>query len=107
MATTSTTHAEREEERVIKATKIALNKLVGPHEMLCGFYDLDPFLSPEIVFKTEEEANKYMPYDAPTPLINPDTGEITEVPWNDEKTQDEIFKSKYIKIQKKPSYLNQ
>lgn len=91
---------------VMEAVKTALKEIVKPWEMLCGFTDIGIGYIPDIYAKTEEEANEHMDQymDAPTLMIDKDSGEIIEYPWDDENMNDAIRTGKYIKIQEKPKY---
>jgi len=101
MATTST-----RDKDVLKAVKVALGKIVRPWEVLCGLTDAGTVYVPDIYCKTPEAFQRHISdyMDAPTKAINKKTGEVVEVPWDDEELNEAIDRGKYIELQKKPKY---
>lgn len=97
------------EPDILNAVKVALKELVHPWEMLCGLIEFGNFLHPVIECKEKDGFNEHidMYMNAPTPLIERDTGEIVYVPWYEDQINDDIQNGKYIKIQDKPKYLQE
>jgi len=93
-------------EDVLRAVQSALKNIVHPWEMLCGLTDIGNAYVPDIYCKREEDFDEHidMYMDAPTPVINKESGDVVYKQWDDNELDDAIKNGQYIKIQNKPKY---
>ena len=91
---------------VLRAAKVALDEIIRPWEMLCGFTDIGFGYVPDIYCKNPEDFDKHLSdyMDANTQVIMKDTGKIEEFPWDQKDINEAIENGEYIEIQKKPKY---